>query len=135
MLGKLGVVITFVLLVVTGAFVWMNVDVEGAILQVKWLGNTYQSPPVPPWMLITVSLFVGALLHWSVGSGRENALENRLVEREAELQQTKEQLHKIEDVLLTMLPKPVEDVSLEGHEELRPPEDLPLQERPPEEIA
>lgn len=120
----LGLIVMFACFILVALFALMNQDVPDAVLQIRLASfGTYQTTAAP-WLLIALSLFAGAVIQFLVGHGREMALRHRLREKDTELQETKEHLRKVEDALLELVPKRIEQPLLEAREEQPPPEEV-----------
>jgi uncharacterized integral membrane protein len=120
----LGVIVMFALFILVALFAVTNQNVPDAILQVRfYTWGTYQAT-VAPWLLVFISLFVGAVVTFLASHGREMGLHRRVREKEAELQDTKAHLRRVEDALLELVPRRVEEPAAETYEEERPPEEV-----------
>lgn len=120
----LGLIVMLACFILVGLFALMNQNAPDAVLRVDLKTFGMYETTVAPWLLIALSLFAGAVLQFLVGHGREMALHRRLREREAELQEMKGQLRRVEDALLEVVPRRAEELFLENHEEQRPPEEV-----------
>ena len=119
----LGLIIALACFILVGLFALMNQGVDPATLQINLGAWGAWKTEMPAWLLILLSLFAGAVLTFLASHGREAGFRRRVREKERELEETKAHLHKVEDALLQLLPRRVEEARLGSREEELPPED------------